>query len=551
MRQLLFMVLGLTALAGCKKSADKTPEAPTGGPAAPAFPAAKPAPPFMAYVPADTPYVFASLEPIPRSYWTKLGAAFGPDADALLDKALAEPASTPAEKFGQALVRELKGNLNEAGIKKLFGIDSSARGAFYGLGLVPAVVRWELADPAALPATVERLAKESGLELPRQTHQGKDYYRFGDADVSVVGAVADGQLVVAIGPTATIEKALPHVLGLEKPAKNMSDGGRLKEVIAAHGYGPWAGFVDSKRVVELVAAEKYFSPAAPPPEACTPALTAAAARVPMLSFGYHEWTDKRVAGKMMVDMEPALAGRLAALVTEVPGLVNGPLPGRPLFAFGAGVNLDAGRKLAADFLGEIGRLATTCGNADVERELGEMVAMLGQPLPPALANARGLVASVLDVRMGQGAPPSGDGYAIIAAAEPGALLDQIQQIAPLPALASLPRDGKFHEVAPAEQTGGIGAVRVAVKPKALAAIVGGDAAEKAVEAALAQPAGKSPLFAFAYDYGRFMNLIFSAMPNQDPSAAMVKRFAGMMGLVTMWATPTDKGLSIGMTMEMN
>ena len=200
------------------------------------------APPLFAYIPADSPYVIASFEPLPASYWQR----WQPMAQMVLSSIPTPPPSDdPPVKFALALLRDLRADFSEGGIRKLFGIDSKSRFAIYGVGLLP-VFRMELADSKALLATIERLQAESGLALPTATIGGKSYWRFGDARGVVLAAVIDDQLVVSGGPTPMVDKILPLILGSEKPAASMADGGALKAVAARHGFaGFMIGVVDS------------------------------------------------------------------------------------------------------------------------------------------------------------------------------------------------------------------------------------------------------------------------------------------------------------------
>jgi hypothetical protein len=140
----------------------------------------------------------------------------------MIDRMLeAEPASTPEQRFAHGFLRALRGKLSSAGMKELFGIGPDARAAIYGAGVVP-VLRLELVDDKALPATVERLAKDAGLTLPTATRADRRYWRFEEEGVVILLAVVDKQLVVSGGPTALLEAALPNVA--EHPRHRQAQG---------------------------------------------------------------------------------------------------------------------------------------------------------------------------------------------------------------------------------------------------------------------------------------------------------------------------------------
>jgi len=114
----------------------------------------------------------------------------------------------------------------------------------------------------------------------------------------------------------------------------------------------------------------------------------------------------------------------------------------------------------------------------------------------------------------------------------------------------VPADGKFHDVVPAGQVPGLGAIQGAIKPKALVAAVGAKG-PGAAEAALART-GTSPLIYFSYDYGRLLKKIMDVMPT-GPDAEerkIISLLSDMFGASAMWAYPTDHGLALAFSMEL-
>ncbi|HLU67941.1 MAG TPA: hypothetical protein VKZ63_16765, partial [Kofleriaceae bacterium] len=348
------------------------------------------APSLFAHIPADTPYVLASFEALPASYWKMVGDSVRPMMEPLLAELAAAPDGEPAAMFARGLARELQGNLNEAGFKKLFGLSSSARWAVYGVGLVP-VLRVELADPAALTGTVERLAKEAGLTLPTATLGDRSYWRFDDGDAVVVVAVADQQIVLSVGPAPLVDKALPFIVGTEKPTPNMADGGAIKETLARHGFSSYgAGYIDSAKLLNVLTVADFFKAAAGDgmPEACKPKLAELAGRFPRLAIGYDEVSEQATAMRLVLEMDKGLVGKLSELQVEVPGMVGGKLTEPALLGFGAGVDLVKAQALALELADGLAAFGAACNPSLVE-DAAEMKAEVGKPLPPPLAKVRG------------------------------------------------------------------------------------------------------------------------------------------------------------------
>ncbi len=538
------------ALAACSKKEDASKQPPPGGGGGEAAPAPKAvdtgalvAPPLFAHIPSDTPFVFASFEPIPAEFWTLVGDTMKPEIEKGLDSLLAQPAERPPQKFVAGILRELRGNLNAAGFKKVLGVSTDMRFVFHGIGVVP-VFRLELADSKALTATIEKHSKESGFILPMATHAGKPYWRIPEDDVLLVAAVLDDHLVVAGGPAPLVEKALPMILGAEKPAASMADGGPLKEVVARHGLAPYgAGYADLPKILDLAVAAKTMKGEAPPPT-CAPQLAALGTRFPRFVVGYDAMSASRIGMRAVLEVEAGLLGRLEAAQVEVPGLTGGKLSTPALFAIGGGIDIPKVRALGGDLARGMTELGQACGIPDMVESASELTASLAKPMPPGLDKVRGGLAVVLGGEMTQQGPRNLDGFVVVATDDPGALLDEVYKQLP-PEAPKVARDGKFHAVVPAGAIPNMGAIEAAVKEKAIVVRSGAGAAA-ASEKALEQK-GASPLFFVTYDYGRIMSTLATLAPGGVPGVS--PKLLGMFGQSSMSATVGDHGLTIGFDME--
>ena len=115
----------------------------------------------LAFVPADTPYLMANLQPLPEEV---IDANFERLRPALEEtqiqltrlQARIEAGESPSgdntvDRLVLAVLAELDGNLSRGGLERL-GWDTNQTGAMYGVGAFP-VVGMALSDPAALRAT--------------------------------------------------------------------------------------------------------------------------------------------------------------------------------------------------------------------------------------------------------------------------------------------------------------------------------------------------------------------------------------------------------------
>ena len=541
---------GVICAGGCKKENAAASAAGATPAQNAAQAAALKAPALFAHIPADTPYVFASFEPIPASYWSKLGKAFGPTWEKLIEQGLARPGETPAERFVQAILGQLKGHLDAAGIQQTFGLSPRSRFAFYGVGVAP-VWRVELADPKALTATIDRAAKASGFTPPTATLGSRSYWRMDEGDVVVVAAVNGDQLVVSFGPKALVEPALPVILGAKNPDHSMADGAALKDLVARYGFGPTGvGYVDANKLLGVLAKAHIFGGAgsgAPVSPDCQAALTRAAGHFPRLVVGYDRLTDTQMTARMVLETDAGIAKRLQGLQVEVPGLTDGPPADKPLFAMGGGINIAKARAAGIDAADGLSALGQACAADGLVTSAERMKTAMSVPLPPGFDKIRGGLVEVSTAEVAGGRPSNVSGFMLLADDDPAGLLDLLESQLPPGKLPKMNRDGSFHVLLPAGTVPGLGEIQGAVLPKALVVSVG-NGATAAAQKALARH-GASPLMMFSYDYGRFMKLVGSSMPMAAAESGFMN-MTGLFGQLSMWASPSEHGLTVSMRMEM-
>jgi len=301
----------------------------------------------LAFVPADTPYVVANLDVLDDDTRKALLA----QADAQLPAEMAQLRSTAddlaekdpdASRLLKAIIAELDGKTIESFAQNA-GLNMKGHSAFYGLGLSP-VVRFELIDPKAFEAFVGRLEAAYGKPFETATLGGVNYRRHvsAEAGMQVVMAVVGKQAVAALLPTDAPEATLRLALGLDRPAKNLQDDGRLEKLAKAKDYQPWAiGQVDLVRLLPLAAsgkdpmfnalikarAESESAKTGEPianqlkvSPACEADATRIAARVPSLSFGYTKLDEKHQDIRWDVALADDITKAFSGLKVELPGL---------------------------------------------------------------------------------------------------------------------------------------------------------------------------------------------------------------------------------------
>lgn len=295
----------------------------------------------LAFVPADTPYVVASLDKLDDDAYEAMLAQANSELPGQVGqmKAFAQDLDTRGNADGARLVKalaaEFDGKTAEAALKNL-GLDAKNGTAFYGLGLAP-VIRVSLADNAAWDAFVGRLETAYGKKLDSADAGGQAYRHvaLSDSGVQLVIATVGKQAVVSLLPADAAQPMIRQALGADRPEKSIQEDGRLADLAKDKGYKDYVvGQVDLTRLLPLVAAGKdpLFAtflkhqsaktgepvPALPP--SCQTEASRIAARVPSLSFGYTKLDlhhqEQRVDVALADDITKAFSG----LKVELPGL---------------------------------------------------------------------------------------------------------------------------------------------------------------------------------------------------------------------------------------
>jgi hypothetical protein len=442
----------LFVLAACGKSEDQVAAVPDSG-----------GNDLLAFVPKDTPYLAANLEPIPEDVLDSYLAKAQPVLDAMQDQlsqtranmeSTENPGDTdPGEKLAHALVSELDGKLNRAGMESM-GFDLRAHKVIYGVGAFP-VVRLGLSDSIALRATVLSVLDKAGITAPELEYQGVSYWKVSDDDSGDIPAgiyisILEDHLAIGILPLVAETELLPAFLGLEMPAENDART-RLAELNRAHDYTPYgSGILDTHELIDALVqpdslagramgSSAHISHSPMTPE-CVSELHGIADNAPRMTLGVQDLTESNVAMQYRVETQESLAGRLMSLVSEIP-MVNGLSEKVVEFAFG----LKFGP--VRDFLVE---KATSISNDPYQCEhlavlnvkATDALDQLNQPMPPFLNNFRGIRVSLTEYILGrQTVPENARGHLALHVEQPQMLVGMAQMMVPdLSELAITPGD---------------------------------------------------------------------------------------------------------------
>lgn len=531
----------------------------------------------LRYVPADTPYILATLEPLPDDVYDKMAGGMD-DMLAAYQVVLREAmrnAMTEAGEGGEidpdaaraaALIERLAGMMSVEGMREA-GIERDASFAVYGAGLTP-VVRLELADAAAFEAAIAGFETEAGEKLPTATLDGLTYRHAGDDNVRVVLAVHEGQALLSLVPATLSDDSLRAVLGLTLPAESIVDSGRLQAVAKTNGFtAHMLGLVDIERLVatflspqsganaELLAMAGFDS--ATLSDVCKAEIGGLAGVMPRIVTGYTNVTDTELASSLIVELRRDIADGLATLPAPVPGLGQ---DHGGLFSFGMSIDLLAAREFYKARLDAMEADPYQCELlGDLQAGVATGRAALNQPVPPVVYGIKGLLAIVDDVEgldLATKQPPTSIDMRFLLATEnaPG-LVAMGTMFSPELAALNLQPDGKAVKLElPQMQQAPIDAAWVAMSQTAIALAVGEDGAEQA-SALLKNPAGAPPPFMSTHmDAGRYYGFIAEAMRMGEDAAdkpevseamsRLMQRLAELFDRIAVDIQFTDRGIVV-------
>jgi hypothetical protein len=410
------------------------------------------------YVPADTPYLAANLEPLPEDVVDAYLQRVQPVLDEMqtqLSKARADLEAQgavdanedPGERLALALLRELDGKLSREGLASL-GLDIRSHKVAYGLGAFP-ILRMGLSDPAALRATIQRVLDGAGVKAPEQSLQGVAYWRVGpDADhdtpVGLYLSILEDHLAIGVLPASVESEVLPAFLGLQRPAQSNARA-MLAELDRTRGYTPYGSAILDLRLLadqfllpdsltaRVLAGAGEYDPASITPE-CVAEVHGIIDNAPRMTGGTTELGTAAVGYQYRVEMPATLAASLTRLAARIPAADA--LSTRVLdLAFG--LRLGAARDFLREKANAIAQSPYRCAFlSELNNRAEEALVQLNQPLPPFVNNFLGLRVSLDEIAASQGGLPAGArGHLALHVEQPEMFLGMAQMF--LPDLAAL------------------------------------------------------------------------------------------------------------------
>ncbi len=401
-RAIALMTAAALILAACGKEPDSSTVAMTTG-----------SNPLLAYVPADTAYVFADLEAIPQTITDAYIARFQPVMDVVTEQVsqflsaykAGEYEGDTAAELATAILDELGGSISVENLEKL-GISLKAHHAFYAMGVFP-VARFEIQDTQKLRAALARIESKMGFDIPEHSLNGSAYWRLAEesSPAGLYIAILDQQLALGVFPLTAEEKLLPALLGQEMPTNSIASSNALAIMNKEKGYSSYgSGFLDLQKIAQQLlnpnsTTRSYLdvdSGLTFPnlDETCVAELNAIVARAPRMTGGTTKLTANEIAMRYDLEFDTTLAEDLAGLVASIPAAVDGS------HLLSASLALQVG-KLRSFMLDRANAIVATPYQCAMLQELNQnadtMLTQLSVPMPPMVNNLMGARILVEDV----------------------------------------------------------------------------------------------------------------------------------------------------------
>ncbi len=531
----------------------------------------------LRFVAADTPYLFASLEPIPDDVYDKMK----PRLDKLIgayQKIIrvsiehgieqGEAENNVSDEHRQriaALAEKMLGLMSSDGIGQA-GFDRDSTFMLYGQGLLP-VLRVTLSDVDAFEKTLTEFEAEIGTPMQKAQLDNLTYRFGGDEEARVVIGVMDDQMVMSLVPTTLTEDSLRQVFGLKRPSQSIVASGKLQNIAREYGFAGYAaGFIDFEKVVdtfldeqtginaELLAMGGYDS--SQYSDVCKAEIRGIAEVAPRLITGYTEFTADRIAANTVLELRSDIADGLATLPAIVPGLGK---DHGGLVSFGMSIDLLAAREFYEARLDAMEANPYKCellAGLQAGTEKGR--AMLNQPIPPIVYGLKGFLAIIdnvegLDIESKQ--PPTAlDMRFLLATDNAPGLVAMGAMFSPELAALNMQADGEPVRVESPQLQGPIQEAWMAMNGTAAAVAVGEGGKERVKALLEADAVSPPPAFAMHMDASRYYSLVGDAVKvqadeevPQEMSAAieeMMTTLAAFIDRVGMTVMFTDRGIEL-------
>ena len=502
--------------------------------------------PLLAYVPPDTPYVYANLEPTPGQIVDAYLLRAGPMLDAAqtllgdlqVEISADEPGELSRARLVRALLTEFDGKLNRAGLESL-GLSLESQVVVYGAGVFP-VARIALKDPEALRAAIARVEQNSGVPFTTHRLGETNYWR-----VSAQGngpaayfAIIENHFAFGIFLPAAEAEWLPAFLGQTLP-ENPTAAAQLAALNKDKGYtGFGSGFADlqklateffdpNSRTASLLA-DLGHAPGLQLDAQCKAEIQSIIAKAPRIVTGTTELTADRIGLSYQLELEGALAAKLAELVAEVPVADSDP---SKMFSAALGLKMGRLRDFAREQFTAIASTPYQCAQLQhLNQQASAALEQLNQPLPPFVNNLKGFRVSLDEFDLANFEPRNVRGLFSLEMEKPQMVIGMAQMF--LPGMENLTLEPGADPVALPQELLSFAAdglqVYAAMGHDSIGIALGESKQEDLQRFMAADAANRNVFFSLEYDMAAQLELqqrMQQQISNQDDAPAAHEEFA--------------------------
>ncbi len=433
-RTAILVTVGTLLLMACKSKEESALEA-------------APQNPLLSYVSADTPYLFANLEPTPSEVVDAYLGRFKPTFDlvqTMLDDLHVEIRSDGSSDMNHAalmvaIMNELDGKLNRAGLESL-GLSLESHKALYGMGAFP-VMRLALKDADALRAAIARVEAEAGFTFTARQAGEISYWRLaeGDEQGGVYIAILPDHLAIGLFPSALENEFLPEFLGQADPVGTFDANGALATLNREKGFLDYgSGYLDFHKLAAefmlpdsrtnrgLSASGHALTPGFN--EVCVTEINGLIDEVPRMVLGTMELSVDAIGIQYQFEMASGLASQLAHLVSDVPTAEESP---DNMLAMSLAVQTGRLREFLLEKAMERVSQPFACEQLQTANEMAnQALAQMNQPMPPFIGNINGLRLKLQDIDFTNPAPENARGIVVLEVEKPQMLVGSAQMFIP-------------------------------------------------------------------------------------------------------------------------
>ncbi|MEE4639377.1 MAG: hypothetical protein V2J42_11630 [Wenzhouxiangella sp.] len=538
----LIVCLTILVLVACgNNSPDNEAENATTPPASSGPTASAPVAPdlinqLLARIDPEPAMLWLSLEPLPQPLLEQLWAQMD-QASEMNEDAYEEMAEDTDDPLVRALLMEL-GKLDSPEAWAERGINIAGLAGAHTVGIFP-LLHWQISDPGAFEATVERIETEAETSFTRrqivdQTVIWHDLGEVGlaihhDASFMTLGLIADRPELLR--RVANVDPAEPALQLAEVNAFNTARGLLNNS----------AGFIDFQRVLALLMDSEdplLVSARAEGPlgavasdEACRAELGALTRTFPRQSFGTTAADANSMEVLARLETDPGFGLRLGALADSPMSL---DLERSGLLSVGMAINIiaarDFGRELVAGWIDNppVCHLFSTVAEQAPDWQLA-----LNRPIPPLVTNMHGMRLQLDQLDMQDGELASAVGNLALFMRNPQMMLGMAQMFSPELAALNLTPGGEPQPV-PAALVPNLEGIPawLGLSETALGLAIG---ESNGLSTALAAGQADSRIFAVGVDLAAYSNLVklgLASLPTEQAEEFDSAETAQAMELLT-------------------